>query len=154
MNWGVRYRNGGRNMSLSADLTDLELNCLDRVLSPISAREFLENSWGREFIHVEGSKDKFWHLFPWNQLNTVLEQSPFPPPRMRLFKGGKDISPERYFFTERLGSHDQVKRVRSNDLTNEMKQGATLVLNCAEEVSPPLRDLCTGLERIFRVYVI
>jgi len=141
-------------MSLSLDLTGLDLNCLERILSPLSAREFLNNSWGREFVHVEGSRDKFWHLFPWDQLNTVLEQCPFPPPRMRLFKGGKDISSERYFFIEHLGSHDQVKRFRSTELTNEMKQGATLVLNCAEELSPALRDLCAGLETIFRVYVI
>jgi hypothetical protein len=141
-------------MSLSLDLTDLDLNCLDRILSPASARAFLENSWAQRFVHVEGFKEKFWHLFPWNQLNTVLEQYPSPPPRMRLVKGGKDINSERYLFVERLGSRDQVKRFRATELTNELKHGATLVLNCAEEVSPSLRELCAGLERIFRVYVI
>ncbi|HEY6967825.1 MAG TPA: cupin domain-containing protein [Candidatus Angelobacter sp.] len=141
-------------MNLSADLSDLGLNCLDRILSPVSARAFLDHSWGQQFVHIEGYKDKFWHLFPWNQLNTALEQYPFQPPRMRLVKGGRDINAERYLFLERLGSRDQTKRLSAAELTNELKLGATLVLNCAEEVSPALRELCAGLERIFRVYVI
>lgn len=139
-------------MNQSVDLADLNLNCLDRILSPVSAREFLDNSWGRQFVHVEGAKDKFWHLFTWDQLNTVLEQYPLEPPRMNLVKGGKNIHAERYLFSERLRGQDQVKRLRSIELTNELKQGATLILNCADEFSPALRELCAGLEAIFRVY--
>lgn len=141
-------------MSLSFDLSDLDLNCLDQILSPISAREFLDTFWGREFLHVEGPKDKFWHLFPWTKLNTALEEYPFQPPRMRLVKGGREINADKYLFLERLGSRDKTKRLSATNLTNELQQGATLILNCAEEVSPTLRQLCAGLEKLFRVYVI
>jgi JmjC domain len=140
-------------MNRSVGLTDLNLNCLDRILSPVSAREFLDKSWGCQFVHVEGAKDKFRHLFSWNQLNTVLEQYPFEPPRMSLVKAGREINAERYLFLERLRGQAHVKRLRTTELTNELKKGATLILNCADEVSPALRELCAGLEAIFRVYI-
>lgn len=140
-------------MNRSFDLAEVNLNCLDQILSPVSAREFLDSSWGCQFVHVEGARDKFRHLFTWDQLNTVLEEYPFEPPRMNLVKAGRQINAERYLFMERLRSQDRVKRLRTIELTNELKQGATLILNCADEVSPALRELCADLEAIFRVYV-
>src|SRR5947209_8094290 len=141
-------------MGLSANLTDLDLACLQELLWPVSARDFLDQAWGPQFAHVEGPKDKFSSLFPWSLLNKVLEQHPLEPPRLRLYKDGKDIDPEHYLVSERLGNRDQVKRLRAQELTKELKQGSTLVLNCAEEASPALRELCIALERIFRVYII
>lgn len=135
-------------------LTDYPSSCLEDIISPLSASEFLETFWGRRFVHVRGSRDKFAQLFTWAQLNSALEQYPFEPPRLRLNKDGNEIAADRYLASEYLGGRGGIRRLRASELTKELVHGATLILNCAEELSSPLKEICIGLESIFRDRVI
>lgn len=141
-------------MGSSCKFTDHDLDCLEALVSPFSAREFLATVWGRRFIHIEGDSDKFRHLFTWDQLNLALEQYPFEPPRLKLNRDGKEIEIDRYFATEHLGNRGGMRHLIASELAKQLRQGATLILNCADEISSPLRETCTGLERIFRDHVI
>jgi ribosomal protein L16 Arg81 hydroxylase len=114
--------------------------------------EFLSQFWARKFVHIAGAEDRFRALFSWELLNTALEQYRFEPPRIRVFKAGKQIEPTRYLTSYPVATPNR-SCLNSADLTNELRRGATLVLDCVDELSAPLRDLAAGLERIFRVYI-
>jgi ribosomal protein L16 Arg81 hydroxylase len=131
-----------------------DIDFVGDLISPMPARNFLDAYWGKHFVHVEGSRNKFSHLFSWDQLNTALEQYPFEPPRLRLNRDGRDIGVEQYISTENLGNREIVRRLKSSEMINELRHGATLILSSADDLSFPLKDLCKGLERVFKTRVI
>lgn len=136
------------------NLSDSDLECLDKLLSPLPANEFVRDQWGRNFIHVGGSKDTFASLFSWDLLNSVLEQNRFNPTRLRLYKAGVEIPAQRYLESPPIQGSGAGQRIKALEFTEELRHGATLILNCAEEFSASLRELAIKLERIFRKYVI
>lgn len=117
---------------------------LAQVIEPMSTGTFFEEFWTKQFVHIPGSPDKLADLFSWDVLNRTLEQARFPSSRLVLFKAGQKVDPSRYL---------QEERVNATGLTNELANGATLILNACEEVHPPLQNLCAELERTFHVYV-
>jgi ribosomal protein L16 Arg81 hydroxylase len=141
-------------MDLSACIVNEDLDCLVGLLTPMSGDEFLRNTWGKKLIHIAGPREKFEGLFSWDLLNEVLERYPFEPPRLRLFRHGKEITPDKYLLFGTTRDGRTVHSLKSPELTNQLIEGATLILDFAEEISPSLRELCVGLERIFRRKVV
>lgn len=116
------------------------ITMLDQILLPVSAEEFFQTYWTKDFLHVCGQSDKFAHLFPWTVLNQALEEHRFEGHRLRLFKSGAKIAADRYM----NGLY-----VNSGNLTSELSNGATLIFDSCDEVHPPLRALCVCLEKLF-----
>lgn len=119
---------------------------LDDLIRPLSPAEFFSRYWGKSFAHVPGSAGKFGKLFPWSELNQVLESHRLSPQRLRLFKEGKPIAPNSYMSVTDTGG----ARVRILDMTRHLAQGGTLVLDDADELYEPLGNLTSALERVFR----
>lgn len=140
-------------MSLSSTIVDKDLTVLSRLLDPLPVRDFLEGYWAKRFVHVSGASDKFAGLFSWDELNHILERFPTEPPRLRLNKNGKEVDSSRYLTSVRLGERVGLCRLNADRLTSELKDGATLNFNCADEMCPALNELCEGLERVFRVAI-
>lgn len=135
-------------------LKESDLSYLADLLEPFCSKQFLEEYWGKRFLHIPGSKNKFEGLFSWRLLNKVLEQNRFEPPRLRLCKAGREILPEQYLEFPPVLGNTMGRRVRASELTQELHEGATLILNYADELSDPLRDVAVKLERVFHRYVI
>ena len=128
-------------------------NWLESVLSPLSSREFLASYWGKEFVHLQNSR-AVEEMFSWNLLNSVLEQFPLSPPRLTLYKGGKEVSPGEFIEYQQPTTPGMPgRRLRSTEFVDALKRGATLVLNVADDMSSPLRNLTGEMERLFRVPV-
>jgi ribosomal protein L16 Arg81 hydroxylase len=120
---------------------------LQDLLAPVSMQDFLRLYWGKEFLRLPGPPEKLQGLFPWNHLNVVLSHYRLNPPRMRLVKEGAAIKPGAY-----LQIIDGKSRsVRAPDFTRLLGEGATLIIDEAEELYAPLRNLVVSLERIFRI---
>jgi Cupin superfamily protein len=122
---------------------------LDDLICPLSREEFFSQYWGKSFVHAPGSPGKFGRLFPWSELNQVLECHRISPMRLRLFKDGEPIAPKSYMSASETGG----ARVRIFDLTHNLSEGATLVLDDADELYRPLGSLAAALERIFRARI-
>lgn len=123
---------------------------LEQLLSPLTVDEFLTNSWGQTFRHVPGVTDKFSHLFPWPRLNEVLEQHRLDFPRIRLTRDGERLQPGGYISHNKPGPNRvRVPRLRYEKLTQELNNGATLVLDAVDELYEPLRALAEALELFF-----
>ena len=119
---------------------------LDDLIRPLSPAEFFSRYWGKSLLHVPGSPRKFGKLFPWSELNQVLENHRLSPQRLRLFKEGKPIAPKSYMSITETGG----ARVRIFDITRHLAEGGTLVLDDADELYQPLGALTAPVERTFR----
>lgn len=109
----------------------------DSVIAPLSRDKFLRDHWNKAFVRVQGAADRFRGLFGWDELNAVLEQHRLTPPRILLYKNGQAIDPARYITPPHLGT----SRLDSGGLAVCLAEGATLILNDAQEISPKLREL-------------
>lgn len=120
------------------------------LLSPLTVEEFLTNFWGQTFKHVPGTPDKFSSLFPWQRLNEALEQHRLDFPRIRLTRDGERLRPGSYISHSYPGrKRVAVPRLRYDKLTQELNNGATLVLDAVDELYEPLRALAEALELSF-----
>jgi ribosomal protein L16 Arg81 hydroxylase len=122
---------------------------LDEVLAPLTERQFLSQYLGKQFLYVKGSPGKFAGLLPWSNLNEILEHHDLDVPRLRLVREGKAI-PAESFITRRGKSRP---RLRADDLTAHVREGATLILDSIDEIQPPITALAEQLEQSFRTRV-
>lgn len=122
---------------------------LDNILFPMTSDEFIENYFGKSFLHLAGHRGKFSSLLPWNELNRVLEEHRLAPPRLKLFQAGKEIAPEKYLHLPQGPD----PRLKAAEVTNLLGQGATLIIDEFDELYHPVRKLAVALERIFRIHV-
>jgi hypothetical protein len=120
---------------------------LHDLLAPVSMQDFLGLYWGKAFMHLPGSPEKFQGLFPWNHLNLVLAHYQLNPPRMRLVQEGAAVKPGAYLQIV----DGKPRSVRAPEFTRLLAGGATLIIDEAEDLYAPLRDLVVSLERIFRI---
>jgi ribosomal protein L16 Arg81 hydroxylase len=119
---------------------------LQGLLAPVSMQDFLHLYWGKAFMRLPGPPEKLQGLFPWNHLNDVLAHYRLNPPRMRLVKEGAAVKPGAYLQIV----DGKPRSVRAPDFTRLLTEGATLIIDEAEELHAPLRNLVVSLERIFR----
>ena len=125
------------------------------LLCPVDVDTFLATEYGQKFVYVPGTPGKFSALLPWPVLNEILEQHRLEAPRLRLTREGKPVPAERYlsFQPNRRASGRPIPRLNSVELTRELREGATLVLDNVDELYRPIRRLAESLERIFRVRI-
>jgi ribosomal protein L16 Arg81 hydroxylase len=128
---------------------------LTGLLSPYNSEEFLRTCWGRQHLHVPGARGKFSDLLPWPALNQILEQHRLDTPRIRLTREGKPIRPESFlsYHANRRRPNQPIARIRAADLTTQLRDGATLVLDAVDELHAPITQLAESLERVFRVRI-
>jgi hypothetical protein len=128
---------------------------LPGLLSPYDTADFLRTCWGRQYLHVPGTRGKFSELLPWSALNQILEQHRLDTPRIRLTHEGKPVPPESYlsYQTNRRRPNQPIGRIRAADLTTALRAGATLVLDAVDELHAPITHVAESLERVFRVRI-
>src|SRR6266511_1480125 len=141
----LRYQSGNDRYLMTNKIP----STLGEIISPLTQEEFLRRHWGRSFLHLSGGQGKFDGLFPWMLLSHVLEYHRISPIRLRLFKDGESVKPRMYAQIH----ENREPEIRVSDFIKYLREGATLILDDAEELSPPLRRLAISLERLFRVRV-
>ena len=133
-------------------MKDGSTHSLLKLLEPCPPEEFLSSTWGKTYSHIEGWRGKFAHLLPWNRLNEILEQHRLDFPRLRL--DGKSLPASSYLkHTRNVRQKTSIPRLLSGELTRQLREGATLVLDAVDELYSPLRELAEGLEFVFHEHV-
>jgi hypothetical protein len=132
----------------------LVIEQLEKLLEPDSAEEFMASIWGQTYRHIRGWKGKFAHLLPWDQLNLILRQHRLDFPRLRLVLDGQRLSISSYLRHITGGrGRPSLPRLQTTQLTEQLRRGATLVLDAVDELYEPLEDLAAALELFFREHV-
>ena len=125
------------------------LQSLGEILQPCPQEEFLSSSWGLTYKYVQGWAGKFSHLLPWERLNEVLQQHRLDFPRLRLTRDGQSLAPGAYLRHVTGRRKITVPRLQHAKLTQQLRAGATLVLDAVEELYEPLTELAENLELFF-----
>jgi ribosomal protein L16 Arg81 hydroxylase len=118
---------------------------LSTLLAPASVDDFLSNYWLRQHLFCRGAPDRFASLLSWTELNRILEQHWRETFRFRLALQGRDLEPSTYADLEGF-----TPRIRSKDVTNHLRRGATLSFDAIDEVHGPLTQLAERFEGFFR----
>src|SRR3982751_4349320 len=79
-----------RSKRMSTQEAD-DVRTFDQVVEPLGRETFFSEYWGRQFVHIPGSRGRFNHLFPWDTLNQILENHRLDPRRIRLVKDTKNL---------------------------------------------------------------
>jgi ribosomal protein L16 Arg81 hydroxylase len=98
---------------------------IERILSPLSCRDFIENFWGKRSLYVPGTVEKLAGLFTMADLWTGLELA---DPKRVLVRASRD----------RGQTQTTITAESANDA---YKTGATLCVDGLASVEPRLADL-------------
>src|SRR5689334_6272714 len=104
----------------------------DHVIAPLTRSRFLADHWGKSFLVAKGTPGRFRELLDWKELNAILEQHRLYPPRFRLTHEGRNIDHFRYTTSSAGG----IPRLNAGKLAACLSAGATIVLDCVEELAP------------------
>jgi len=116
----------------------------DQVVAPLGADAFLRNYWLKSFVHIPGRPGRFTDLLTWDELNAILEQHRLTPPRLKLYKDGQPLDPAHYLTPAVFG----VPRLDAGGLATSLAQGASLILDDAQEVAPRVRELMQSFQDV------
>jgi hypothetical protein len=135
-------------------MKDGSTHSLLKLLEPCPPGEFLYSTWGKTYSYIQGWRGKFAHLLPWDRLNEILQQHRLDFPRLRLALDGKSLPASSYLkHTRNARQRTSIPRLLSGELTKQLREGATLVLDAVDELFSPLRELAEGLEYLFHEHV-
>lgn len=127
------------------------LDSLARVLEPYAPEEFLDSSWGVNFLHVRGRAGRFARMMPWGRLSGILSRQRLDFPRLRLVRDGKAVPVTSYLrHATNARQKAPIPRLKSAGLARQLREGATLVLDAVDELSEPIEELAKGFELLFR----
>ncbi|BEL07470.1 cupin domain-containing protein [Actinoplanes sichuanensis] len=130
------------------------LESLGKIVgSSAEAERFVREIFGRRPAVFSGPTAGFADLFDWAEMERMLQYSQVHHPRVRVTKNGA-AADEGAIAVERV-SHEGVgyTRLLSGAVMAELSDGATLVVDSADELSPPLRRLAADLERELQEHV-
>jgi len=112
----------------------------DHVIAPLTRDQFLREYWNKSLLAAKGTPGRFAGLLDWGELNAILEQHRLYPPRFRLTREGRNIETFRYTTPSAGG----IPRLNSGKLAACLAAGATIVLDCVEELAPRVRQLVSS----------
>ena len=120
------------------------------LVAPVGVSQFLSTVLGGGFRRFEGTPDRFAALLPWAELDRVLRQHRLDFPRLRLALDGEVVPAHEYTEMVQTRRSGLVPRIRSAELAERLRAGATLVLDSANELFDSVADLAVNLEHGLR----
>jgi ribosomal protein L16 Arg81 hydroxylase len=118
---------------------------LTELVAPVPADEFLSNYWLKQHLYCRGARDRFAHLLSWTTLNEILNHHWRETYRFRLACQGRDLTVSSYADLDSF-----TPRVRTADVTEQLRRGATLSFDAIDELHDPLTRLARAFEAFFR----
>ncbi|MEM9684055.1 MAG: cupin domain-containing protein, partial [Pseudomonadota bacterium] len=117
------------------------------MFAPISAEEFFERYQDRTPLHVKGATDKFSPVFSWADLNTLLNMpNVWTSQTIKVILDGNVLADEQ-FCRPAYGREGQaVLQPDPDRLRHFLREGATIVLDFAESLSPSIASVSAALQ--------
>jgi ribosomal protein L16 Arg81 hydroxylase len=113
----------------------------EQVLGSIGATRFLNEFWTKKPLYLPGASGRFDRVFSWSDLNHILTWHPPPQPQLRLFQEGAMVDLRRYIDGP-VGN----LRLNPGGLIALLAQGATMVMDGVQEVSPTVHELTSSFQ--------
>jgi hypothetical protein len=108
---------------------------------------FLEQHWGRAPLHrVAADESGFDDLFSLDDVDRLVSSSFARLPAFRLVRNGKPVEQSRYTKSARIGGQTVSGVGDPRKVFDELRAGATIVLQGLQRYWPPLARFCRSLE--------
>ncbi|MET8626572.1 cupin domain-containing protein [Kitasatospora sp. NPDC004669] len=123
------------------------------VVERLGGDDFLAQTLGRNFKVARGDAASLAGLLSWDDLNIILTHHRFEAPRFRLAADGEQLPTHLYsrpIVTRRSTVWHQLQPA---ELHRQLADGATLVLDAADELHPGIGHVAGDLERWLRTGV-
>jgi Cupin superfamily protein len=134
-------------LSTTPSLGNSQSALLQTILGDITVDSFLRDDFGKRFIPLPGPGGRFSHLLTWADLNRVLETQAFSKGTLQMTKEAAEV-PSDSILTEytRLGRPTIYTKISSRKITDELRDGATLIINEIQKSVPRIATLAESLE--------
>jgi len=114
----------------------------EHVVAPVGTDRFLSEYWTQKPLYLKGEPGRFRTVFSWGDLNHILAWHPPPQPQLRLFQEGVMVDLRRYIDGP-VGN----LRLNPGGLVSLLAQGATMIMDGVQDVSPSIHDLTASFEK-------
>jgi ribosomal protein L16 Arg81 hydroxylase len=128
---------------------DMEFS-LETLFAPLSVETFVKEYLGERYLLCRGAADRWQNLLTWDDLNTALTRLRVAGSRVRLMKDGVPVS--RAIYTRDPKDPDGTELIAAA-VEEELRDGATLIVDHVHELSPTLTHVTNRLEETFRTVV-
>lgn len=124
------------------------------LISPITREKFELDYCGKAHLYVSGNDDKFEDIASWDVINKLLADSTLWTGRLlTLAKQGPTLDPKTYCVVEADRDGHVIQRPVPELIHKHLEDGATLVLNHADTLTPELSGVAGCLQLQFRAQV-
>lgn len=128
-------------------MTDPNHYSFDEILAPMSADEFFAEYYNRKPLHIPAVGAKFSSLMDWNSLNSMLNMTEvWTPSSLQLVQDG-EIMPAAQYCRPSVDSEGKSQlRPDAKLVTTLLEQGASLIANSIDTLTPGLAAIADSLE--------
>jgi ribosomal protein L16 Arg81 hydroxylase len=120
---------------------------LDEIMAPLGAERFFAEYEGRRPLHLKGAADKFAEVMSWEKLNRLLGQvTIWSQASLQLYLDKEPVPVATYCAPAPGRDGGQVLRPDPDKVKAQLRQGATLVANDIDHLSPGLTTFSAALE--------
>ena len=120
----------------------------DDIMAPLGGARFLAEYLGRKPLHLEGPPDKFAAVMRWQVLNRLLGMTTVWSQGSLVLMLDKEPVPAAAYCAIAPGRDGgQVLRPDPAKVRAFLRQGATLVANDIDQLTPELSSFCRSLEK-------
>ncbi|MGW2592494.1 cupin domain-containing protein [Streptomyces sp. NPDC001515] len=112
--------------------------------------DFLTEAFGRSYRLTRGDAGSVADVITWTDLNEMLARHRMDPPRLRLSADGVAIPLDAYTVPEVAKRRTVFHRTHPAALHEQLANGATLVIDAVDELSPGVQRLASELEIALR----
>jgi ribosomal protein L16 Arg81 hydroxylase len=121
-------------------------------LAPLDIQKFFSDFLSKQSVHVKGGAAKAASLFSWHELNRILEQNRLAAPQLRLVQKGKSVEDLDFMRQRKTSRGDAISFIDTPSLYRHLKDGASLVLDAVDEMSPSVGRQCQKLGQHFATH--
>ncbi|MFA1540411.1 cupin domain-containing protein [Actinomadura monticuli] len=126
---------------------------IDLIVEVLGGERFLAQDLGRThrvYPASSADRDRFAGLLAWAALNQLLDTHRLEPPRLRLSADGATIPASEYCQRRTYRRMPPWEAPQPHLVAEQLRNGATLVLDAIEEMHPPIGAMVSTLERHLR----
>jgi hypothetical protein len=119
----------------------------EAILAPLGADHFLDEYLWKRPVHIEGPPDKWHAVMNWGVLNRLLDMTTiWASESLMVVLDKKPLPAATYCYTANGRDGGQVLRPDPVRVKGLLAQGATLVLNDIDQLTPELSRFCRIME--------
>ena len=119
----------------------------DEIFAPMGAETFKRDFLGKRPLHLEGGSEKFKNVMNWGVLNRLLDMATvWSSHSLMLVLDKEKIAPQAYCTAAPGRDGGTVLRPDAAKVRAYLKQGATLVANDIDHLTPELNEFCRAME--------